>query len=122
MSLLTGLQLARMRRTADHSLTQFGEVWRPTDTPDGKGGQTSVYAAVSKGPWRVAPIVTIAEAEAVFAGRLGGVKGWWATAQYFVEVRLADQIRLGGRVFEVVSFDTGRAFHVSLRVLCKEVT
>ena len=122
MRRLSGLQLARMRRVADATLAGEGEVWRRTRVSDNKGGKTETLARVSSGPWRLAALTTVASSESVFAARLGGQQGWWATAQYHVDINLADQVRIGGRTFEVVSVDTGRTWHISARVLCREVT
>lgn len=122
MRTLNGRELARMRSTADRSLSGEGEVWRRYPASDGAGGQTITLSRVSTGPWRIAPITTVTATEAAFGGRLGGAQGWWATAQYHVDIALTDQLRMGGRVFEVVSVDFGRSDAISARVLCKEVT
>jgi len=116
-----GLQLARMRRTADSSLPSFGEVWRRSYAADGKGGRTETFTRVSSGPWRVAPTTSNVSSVSMFASRLGGQDGWWATAQYHVDVRLNDQLRVEGQNLEVVGFDSGRSWPISQRVLCRVV-
>jgi len=116
-----GLQLARMRRTADSSLPSFGEVWRRSYAADGKGGRTETFTRVSSGPWRVAPTTSSVSSVSMFASRLGGADGWWATAQYHADVQLGDQLRVEGQNLEVVGFDSGRSWPISQRVLCRVV-
>ena len=121
MSGLSGLELARLRRTATDFLPTYGEVWRRTLSSDSKGGKTETLARVSSGPWRVSPTSSSISPVSVYAKRLGGVDGWWATAQYHVDVRLGDQLRVNGQVLEVVGFDAGMTWHISARVLCRAV-
>ena len=118
---LSGLQLARMRRTADSVLPESGEVYRPTYTSDGAGGQTMARTRIWSGPVRVAPVSSVVTADATTASRQGGSQGVWITLPHHVDLRLDDRIVVGSHTYEVSSFDTGRSWHVSQRVLATEL-
>lgn len=121
MSLLSGIQLARMRRTADDALSAGGVLNRPTYASDSQGGLTKTYSRVWSGPVRVAPLSTVVESDTVIASRLGGARGVWVTLPHHVDIRLDDRVEVDGMVYEVASYDTGRTWHISQRVLAKEV-
>jgi hypothetical protein len=64
---------------------------------------------------------SVVEADSVIAERLGGSQGVWITMPWHVNVRLDDRIVVGSTTYEVASFDTGRSWHISKRVLCREL-
>jgi hypothetical protein len=121
MGLLSGIQLARMRRSSDDALAEGASLTRPTYTTDSQGGLTKTYTRVWSGPVRVAPISTVVASDAVVAARLGGSRGAWITLPHHVEIRLDDRVDVNGRAYEVASYDTGRTWHISQRVLAKEI-
>lgn len=118
---LTGLQLARARKVADAHLPDDGEVWRSAYVSDSQGGQTTTRTRIWTGPVRVAPVSSVVSSDSIIAERLGGAQGVWITLPWHVNVRLDDRIIADSATYEVASFDTGRSWHVSKRVLCREI-
>lgn len=118
---LSGLQLARARRVADEHLPDWGELFRSSYASDNAGGQTITRSRSWSGPVRIAPVSSVVASDSVIAERLGGAQGVWITLPWHVTVQLDDQIRAGGKTYEVASYDTGRSWHISKRVLCREL-
>ncbi len=119
---LTGIDLARLRRGADAALPERGHLYRPTLSSDNQGGSTSSPSRIATVPCRVAPLTTIEEENKVIGERLAGSRGVWVTLPYHTDVRLSDHLVVNGLTYEVVSRDHNRSWHISLRVLCRELT
>lgn len=109
-----------LRASTDRYLVETVELWRAAVTDDGQGGLiTGDYTLVDSGPGRTAPM---GEGEEVFAERLGGSQGWFVDVLPDREVQLTDQLRAGGRTFEVISSDYAKRDGWKQRVAARLIT
>jgi hypothetical protein len=107
-------------RTFDRSI----EVWRKTETPDGKGSQTWTYARHSSGGGRVSPLLNRegTYVETMYADKLGGRQPFVVTVGHDRVLRLSDQLRSGGVTFEIITIDAPRSYSANRRVIAAEIS
>lgn len=120
--MLSAGDLARMRATLNASLPDGGTVWRYTSASDSQGGYTNTYAAIGTANCRISPLQGQSGGanEPVAADKVTGVTEWMITFPQGTDVLAADQIRSGGRTFEVVG-PFARSWELGRRVRAVEV-
>lgn len=124
MSMLTQAELDAMRTTADESLPELADIYRPTNPqPDGAGGRTSTEArVVASVPCRIAPEGAIAgRADDVTGDRLANVQRWQLTFEHGANVEPGDEVHVNARLFTVVSIVARRSYGITTRVSATEV-
>jgi hypothetical protein len=124
-------ELLRIRRDNERTGDRSIEIWRIVagadgrpGTEDGKGGRILTYARHSAGSGRITPLSNRegTYAEATYADKLGGRQPFMATLGHDRNLRMSDQLRFGGRTFEVVTIDEPRSFSAQRRIVVAEIT
>lgn len=120
--MLSASELASMRSTLNSSLPDGGTVYRYTGAADGQGGETQTFAAVGTAACRISPARDLASSatEPVAGDKLTSVTEWIVTFPQGTDVLAADQVRSGGRTFEVVGA-LARSWELGRRVRAVEV-
>jgi head-tail adaptor len=111
--MLTTAELSRCQDYAERYLPDSGTVSRPVSVSDSQGGYTQTYSPAGTAACRVA---AVSGSEAVLAGRLGAQVGYVVTMPSGTDVRVADRILSGGRVFEVTNLRSGHSWEVVKRM------
>lgn len=115
--MLTDEQLVIFREAQTAALPDACEVWRVTNTPDGRGGLTETAVKVETTRCRVAK--TSRPGELVIAERAGVVTPFTVTLPWNSQAAIGDQIRVGARVFRVVKPMHG-SWDTATRCICEE--
>ena len=106
--------MAAMQAEAATFLPDSGTIYRLSGS-----GTAATLPAHGTAACRVSPIQ--ASAESVGADRELTLQTWMVTFAAGTDVQAADQIKTGGRVFEVVGSQSPRSWPVTTRVIAREV-
>lgn len=121
--MLTDQELAGMRATELASLPDLCDVMRSTRQADGKGGQTTVWAAVTEDLLcRLSPNAQGAGNESVIGAKLTAESDWVLTLAWDQLPTVKDRIRMGSRTFEIKGVAGPRSYQICLRVGLTEIT
>jgi len=118
--LLTNRQWVEQREVALLALPEAVDLYRSTWTKTTNGGTLRTLTKTSVGPGRLGPMGS--ESEQVIAEKWAKVQPWVITLLPDRDVVLGDQLRISGRQFEVIGFDTVRSYPMTQRVVVREIT
>lgn len=124
--MLTGADVAAMRRDQEEWLDQTCVVSAPVRTSDGAGSSSVAWAAAGTVACRVMPlggsgIKPAGSEQASFASAMRDVAQWVVTLPHSFDVDTTMRFAVAGRVLEVVAVANRHSVDTATRVACVEV-
>jgi len=115
-------EIAAMTSALTPSLTSRAVINRPTTTPDGAGGQTTVWNVLATGvPCFYSNTGRGGEHEQVVGTRIEVTENWVFLFYPYQDVKHKDQIAVDGRSFEVGSVSGPSTVNIILTVGAEEI-
>jgi len=111
--------LMSMREAQAAALPDVGEIWRRQRVGDGMGGFGETFTRIATVMCRIRETGE-RSLEGEIARRHGAMLGYVVTMPFGQDVQMGDQVRVLGRVFEVV-WVAVRSYETARRVVCVEV-
>lgn len=119
--MLNTVEIAAMRSTQAAALPDTCTIQRKGGSSDGKGGRTVSYSVhASNVPCRLGRAGSRSGIETIDAEKVQQQTPWIITFEHNQDVQDTDRIKIGARMFEVVSIEPHEEWTTALRVQVTE--